>query len=616
MDEEDEDECFAFVKVFNGYDEVAPLLQDEICSDSPQPITSDGNIVFIEFLNNHMSKTKFLIKWSEVDRVVNATGLVTEECGDQVLSLNSERDIINITSPGYPFGYGAGLNCIWTITSKLQAFHPILVFKDIDLEDIFGCTADYVQVDVDRDDGSWKEIEKLCVSDLRERKTFEGTPNLKLTFKSDYGINRTGFSAYTQLECGGKMTDSEGIIEYNTTNLFSLYRIKNDCKWNITVGRGKTIQFEFLELNIMNNSNICNSYVTIRNGLDEYSPYVGDGQYCGKVLPTIPPTSSNRAFVKYKVNIPMLNSFKLRYSEVQHSCGGQIRLSARNNSIIVTTPNYPNIPPPHIQCTWTILVPTGERIRVDFIERFDLTFSPTCDKEYVELRDGSTSSSPLIGSLCGGDKPTTKKSRSNVMLMAFFTDVSEPKNGFKANISIDVCGGTIRSNNGFLTSSNYPGLGAYPSKAQCDYRLTGLINHVYNITIIDIDLPPIDDTECSRKEDHIAIFSIIPDFNGTGEDNMREIGIFCGNEKPNSSFLTDTNEFLVQFNTADKTKNLYKGFKLLYEASKTSCGGMIDGSSGIITSPGYPTHTLNKLFCEWKITVPKGRRVKVEFEIS
>lgn len=613
MDEEDED-CFAFIKVFNGYDENAPLLQDEMCSDSPEAITSDTNIVFVEFLNNHMSKTKFQIKWSEVDKVLNHSSTVDDECGDKALSLNSETDVINITSPGYPFGYGAGLSCKWTIVSKLPAFHPILVFKDIDLEDMTDCYGDYVQVSVDREDSSWKEVEKLCVSDLRERKTFEGTPNLRLTFTTDYGTNRTGFSAYTQLECGGRMTESEGIIEFNTTNLFSLYKIKNDCKWNITVRRGKTIQFEFLELNIQNSSTTCNSYVTIRNGIDESSPYVGDGQYCGKVIPpTIPPTSSNRAFVKYKVNIPMLNSFKLRYSEVQHSCGGEIRLSARNNSIIVTTPNYPNIPPPHIDCTWTILVPTGERIRVDFIERFDLTHSSSCDKEYVELRDGSTSSSQLIGSLCGGDKPTTKKSRSNVLLMKFFTDVSEPKNGFKANISIDVCGGTIRSNNGFLTSPNYPGLGAYPSKAQCDYRLTGLINHVYNVTIIDIDLPPMNETECDRNQDHIAIFSIIPDFNGTGEDNMREIGIFCGSDKPNSSFLTDTNEFLVQFRTADKTKNLYKGFKLLYEASKTSCGGMVEGSSGIITSPGYPTHTLNKLFCEWKITVPKGRRVKVEF---
>lgn len=615
MDEEDADECFAFIKIYNGYDDAAPLLQDETCSDSPAPITSESNAVFIEFMNNHMSKTKFRIKWSEVDRVINNTGTIQNNCSDVVLSLNTEKDMINITSPGYPYGYDTALSCKWTITSKLPAFHPIIVFKDIDLEDLSGCYGDYVQVSTDRDDGTWKEHEKLCASDLRERKVFEGTPNLKLAFVSDYGTNRTGFSAYTQLECGGKMTESEGIIEYNTTNLFSLYRVMNDCKWNITVRRGKTIQFEFLELNIQNTSHICNSYVTIRNGIDDSSPYVGSGQYCGKDIPKIPPTSSNRAFVKYKVNVPLLNSFKLRYSEVQHSCGGQIRLSANNNSIIVSSPHYPNIPPPHIDCTWTILVPTGERIRVDFIERFDLTFSTDCSKEYVELRDGLTTSSHQIGTFCG-EKPVTKTSKSNVMMMKFFTDVAEPKNGFKANISIDVCGGTIRSNAGYLTSPKYPGLGAYPSKARCDYRISGQINHIFNITIVSIDLPPVNGTtdECDETSDHFKIFSIIPDFNGTDEEgNLREVGLFCGSEIPSISYFSDTNEFLVRMITMEKTKNLYKGFKILYQASKTSCGGLIEAPSGIITSPGYPTHTLNKLFCEWKITVPKGRRVKIEF---
>lgn len=345
------------------------------------------------------------------------------------------------------------------------------------------------------------------------------------------------------------------------------------------------------------------------------SPYLGDsGQYCGKIAPKLPPTSGNRAFVKYKVGIPLFNSFKLRYYEVQHSCGGQIRLTNANSSVIVNTPNYPNIPSPHISCEWTVLAPIGERIRVDFIDRFDLTASKDCSKEYVELRDGSTSASPIIGTFCI-EKPTTKKSRSNVLMMKFFTDVAEPKNGFKVNISIEVCGGTMRSNVGFITSKNYPGLGAYPSNAQCDYRITGYPNHIFNITLIDIDLPESSDenNECDRTKDHIVIYSVIPDFNVTGSDSMIELTTLCGGYSNTSSFLSDTNEVLVKFKTFEKSKDLFKGFKLLYNASHLSCGGSIDGESGIITSPGYPTKTLNKLLCEWKITVPKGRRVKVEF---
>lgn len=336
------------------------------------------------------------------------------------------------------------------------------------------------------------------------------------------------------------------------------------------------------------------------------------GQYCGLKPPTIPVTTSNRAFVKFKPQLPIAPSFKLRYYEVQHECGGQIKLSRQNFSRVVTTPNYPSIPNPHIECLWTVLAPVGERIRVDFIDRFDLTQAKDCSKEYVELRDGSTKASPMIGTYCS-DKPTTKRSKSNVLLMKFFTNTDDPKNGFKANISIDVCGGTIRSNSGYLTSANYPGVGAYPNKAQCEYRITGSPAQIFNITVTDIDLPPLNEGKCDLNRDHVVIYSVIPDFNATSTENLIEITTLCGNTPPGVAYLSDTNDVLVKFNTFEKTKDLFRGFKLFYNASRMPCGGSVEGETGIITSPGYPTKTLNKLLCEWKITVPKGKRVKIEF---
>lgn len=43
------------------------------------------------------------------------------------------------------------------------------------------------------------------------------------------------------------------------------------------------------------------------------------------------------------------------------------------------------------------------------------------------------------------------------------------------------------------------------------------------------------------------------------------------------------------------------------------CGGIVDLESGIIESPGYPARSLNRGLCEWRITVPAGRRVRAEF---
>lgn len=612
LEEEDDEDCYAFMKIYNGYDDEAPLLQDETCGESPASLTSETNVVFIEFSNNFMAKAKFHMTWKEVDRAKNLTGTVDSECGDKAISLNNETTILNITSPGYPNGYATQLNCIWTIVSAVQSFHPVITFGEVDLEDITDCIADHVEISSDREDGSWREVGKLCSVQARDMKIYEGTPNLRVKFKSDYGTNGTGFKSLVRLECGGRMTDSEGVIEYNTTNLFSAYRIRYDCKWNITVRRGKTIRFEFLQLNIHNTSNVCNSFVTIRNGIDESSPYLGSGQYCGKVLPTIPATSSNRAFVKYKIDIPMFNSFKLRYFEVQEQCGGQIKLSATNQTANISSPNYPNIPTPHIVCVWTILAPVGERIRIDFYDRFDLTFSVGCEKEYVELKEGSTTSAHVIGRFCR--KPATQKSRSNLMTLKFFTDIPEPKNGFKANVSIDICGGSTTASTGYLISPNYPGLGAYPRKAQCDYRISGIINQIFNITILDLDLPePSMNQTCDTNLDHIVMYSVLPSFNSSETEELVPIGTFCGKKIPAESILSESSELLIKFKTAERTSALYKGFKIFYKTSTVSCGGSIEGESGIITSSGYPSRTLSKMFCEWRITVPKGRRVKVEF---
>lgn len=625
MDEEDADDCYSSIQIFNGYDDTAMLLGKEFCSVLPEPIISEANIIFLKFRNGIHSKTKFQLEWSRVDKNVSGSS-VNSECEKQVISLNNVTDFVNITSPGFPNGYAEALNCEWTILSGIPSFHPMISFLDVDLEDLPACVADHVMVSSSKPDGSWREIEKICMMDVRTRKKFHGTPNLKVNFISDYSKNETGFSAVTYLHCGGVLTGADGIIEYDALKLNSFRGAVDTCMWNITVNRGRKIQFEILEISIRNSSTGgCANYVTIRNGHDETAPYLGIGQYCSNI--EIPQTSSNRAFVSYKVAAILFNSFKIRYFEVQHECGGQVTLSSVYASSIINSPNFPNIPHPHIECTWIIIAPVGEQIRIDFVERFDLTSDEVCAKEYVELREGSTAAASLIGSYCGHDKPTTKYTKSNVLRLKFFTDISEPKNGFKANVSIGLCGGMLRTTGiGYLASPKYPGLGAYPTNVTCDYRIIGPANNLFTINILDINLPHQDDDNdhfddsdeitvnhpCDLTKDHFIIYSVLPD--GETNETLIENGVFCGDDVPRNSILSESNELLVRFKTFPKTNQLYKGFRLFYNASKLSCGGDINTDSGFITSIGYPSRTLNKAFCEWRITVKKGRRIKLEFE--
>lgn len=114
----------------------------------------------------------------------------------------------------------------------------------------------------------------------------------------------------------------------------------------------------------------------------------------------------------------------------------------------------------YVECIWKVIAPNGELLVVDFIERFDLTSSRNCTDEFVEIRDGSTTAASLVGKFCQ-DKPSTQYTTSNMARIHYFTDVSVPKNGFKAKISMAKCGGSFTSWSGFISSKNYPGLGTH-----------------------------------------------------------------------------------------------------------------------------------------------------------
>jgi hypothetical protein len=59
----------------------------------------------------------------------------------------------------------------------------------------------------------------------------------------------------------------------------------------------------------------------------------------------------------------------------------------------------------------------------------------SCRQAFVELRDGATVNSELINTFCK-EMPSSQYTRGNMLYVHFFTDVTDPKNGFKANVSI------------------------------------------------------------------------------------------------------------------------------------------------------------------------------------
>lgn len=574
------------------------------------PISSISNVLYVVW--SVEGEGQFRLTWTKIaagDNTLNSNQTETLNCTkNSLVSVQSHRSF-NISSPGFPYGYEALSNCQWTLVPDMPGFHVSVFFLTVNLEDNAECLSDYVKLSSSKDLATFKPEVKLCNANFSSQTKYRGTPYLKLEFISDWYNNGTGFNSVVRLECGGDLTLPTGTISKDMARNEAPDTM---CEWSVIVRPGRNIKVTFEQMNMQKDTNgHCDSYIMLRNGHNKESPYLGAGQYCGNEILEVPNTIGNHLFVQfYSGSKSIMDLFSIRYQEVSVGCDATIVLTVTENSTVITSPNYPQISNAFSECTWKIIAPHGELLQIDFLEHFDLTRDDTCSKEVVEIRDGATEGAAIIGRFCT-TMPSTQHSTSNVISVRFFTQVTVPKNGFKAKISVALCGGFYRGESGQVQSANYPGLGAYPSNSICDYRIVGKIGAAMNITFINLDLPT-DEGNCTFV-DHITLYNVLPnDENDANTTVFDEIGTYCGNELP-SAISTMGSEVLVRFVTL-KPNNVYAGFRLTYNTMLSKCGGDVVAETGVITSPGYPIGRNLRNFCEWRITVPKGSRVRVEFD--
>ena len=112
---------------------------------------------------------------------------------------------------------------------------------------------------------------------------------------------------------------------------------------------------------------------------------------------------------------------------VSESCGGQIV----NNSGSLTLPGYPTLPyPSNRNCVWNItLQDTSKAINLTFHGIFDIS----CSGSYLEVRDGDSNNSMLIGRFCGSVPPPALSSSTNSLYLHFHSSKDDTTSvGFNA----------------------------------------------------------------------------------------------------------------------------------------------------------------------------------------
>ncbi|XP_006816040.2 bone morphogenetic protein 1-like [Saccoglossus kowalevskii] len=101
---------------------------------------------------------------------------------------------------------------------------------------------------------------------------------------------------------------------------------------------------------------------------------------------------------------------------------------------VLKSPYFPYNYPKNHECHWVIKTPPDSKVILKFI-KFDMEYTEVCGFDYLEIRLGLHSTSPLYDIYCGDELPEPVVSHSGLW-MKFRSDDSIVRCGFMANYSI------------------------------------------------------------------------------------------------------------------------------------------------------------------------------------
>lgn len=237
-------------------------------------------------------------------------------------------------------------------------------------------------------------------------------------------VNPRGDDCFLTLtaEAAGQTFQSAGFPDKHPRNF--------RCQWLIRAPVKTAISVQFFHFHI--EDDCSNNIVSI---YDTASP---DDSYaitekCGQRPP------SNQLAVVSSRNLMLINmitdsgvqrpGFRAEYKVIPitsaDSCGG-VLTDAKGK---FSSPHYPSFYPPSVDCTWSIQVPAGKKLRVKF-SMFRMkepgVDTRVCHKDYVQV---------MGTKYCGEMSSLALTSKSNTMVVNFHSDESFTDKGFMAEYS-------------------------------------------------------------------------------------------------------------------------------------------------------------------------------------
>uniref|UniRef100_A0A336MKA2 Metalloendopeptidase n=1 Tax=Culicoides sonorensis TaxID=179676 RepID=A0A336MKA2_CULSO len=399
-------------------------------------------------------------------------------------------------------------------------------------------------------------------------------------------------------ECGRTFQDNSG--SFTSPNYYASFPPTDPekCEWRITATHGERIVLNITDLHIFKSNNCRTDYLEIRDGYWHKSPVLGRFCGSGKVNDLIRSTGSRMLLTYINNNRQAsMRGFAAHYEAV---CGGEVNITG-DAEYRLESPNYPLDYLPSKECIWKITVPHDYQVALKF-QSFEVENHDTCVYDYVEIRDGDSSDSRLIGVFCGYKIPPDIRSTSNKLFVKFLSDGSVQKAGFSATFMKEVdecelshhgcehecintlggyecacyigyelhsdkkscenaCGGVMKSPNGTILSPSFPK--EYPMLKECVWEIIAEPNHKITLNFTHFDLEGnsfYNSADC--EYDSVSVFSKFD------EDNLKRHGVYCGQR--NIPLITsEANALRIEFRS-DKTVQK-TGFAAVYFTDVDEC---------------------------------------------
>ncbi|NP_001072.2 cubilin precursor [Homo sapiens] len=512
-----------YLAIYDGANTSDPLLGKFCGSKRPPNVKSSNNSMLLVFKTDSFQTAK---GWKMSFRQTLGP---QQGCGGYLTGSNNTFASPDSDSNGM---YDKNLNCVWIIIAPVnKVIH--LTFNTFALEAASTrqrCLYDYVKL-YDGDSENANLAGTFCGSTVPA--PFISSGNfLTVQFISDLTLEREGFNAtYTIMDmpCGGTYNATwtpQNISSPNSSDPDVPFSI---CTWVIDSPPHQQVKITVWALQLTS-QDCTQNYLQLQD-----SPQ-GHGnsrfQFCGRNASAVPVfySSMSTAMVIFKSGVVNRNS-RMSFTYQIADCNRDYHKAFGN----LRSPGWPDNYDNDKDCTVTLTAPQNHTISL-FFHSLGIENSVECRNDFLEVRNGSNSNSPLLGKYCGTLLPNPVFSQNNELYLRFKSDSVTSDRGYEIiwTSSPSGCGGTLYGDRGSFTSPGYPG--TYPNNTYCEWVLVAPAGRLVTINFYFISID--DPGDCVQN--YLTLYD------GPNASSPSS-GPYCGGDTSIAPFVASSNQVFIKF---------------------------------------------------------------------